>query len=83
MKNCLSIISGVPGDPIAPVVHDDHRAHLTKIPAGGPGGETECQYLSGGQYSALNDRLGNVSVRWFLVAPPEQNGYKKPVLNYY
>ena len=25
--------------------------------AGGPGGETECQYPSGGQYSAPNHRL--------------------------
>ncbi len=24
------------------------------FPAGGPGGETECQYLSSRQYSALN-----------------------------
>ena len=26
------------------------------FPAGGQGGETECQYLSGGQYSALKSR---------------------------
>jgi len=36
----------IPGSPL-----------LGIFPAGGPSGETECQYLSGGQYSALNRHL--------------------------
>jgi hypothetical protein len=38
-----------------PNFKSDERTIVTfKIPAGGPGGETEGQYLSSRQYSALN-----------------------------
>ena len=34
----------------------------SKIPAGSPGGETECQYLSSRQYSELRQVIVGLSV---------------------